>query len=824
MMLAVRCRLPVARPSLFPLRRSSLNGQLVIARLYSQVNKGVSSNSLLENTRNIGIIAHVDAGKTTTTERMLYYSGVTQRVGDVDAGNTVTDFLDLERQRGITIQSAAITFHWPLEANCSPGTQPKTVNLIDTPGHQDFRFEVDRCLPILDGAVCIIDSVKGVEAHTERVWGSAHEFRIPRIVYCNKLDREGASFKRAVMEIGSRLKGWPLVCQIPWWEKEEFVGVIDIVDRVGYRWKSERDKVQYDTATLKEHLGSSNRGLLEEIELARQRLVEGLADFDDAVMEEFLAETEDISASLLKQAIRRAIREGDGSVIPVFAGSSFRHIGVEPLMDAIVDYLPNPAERPDADVRLGATKRKLRETLQEKDKKGSKAIVASVASVFKVFDHPKEGIISFVRVYHGTMGRNASTFNTHLGLLERPMGILQISANKTQDIQDLAVGQIGALRGLKKARTGDTLITTVNNKGVPEALRHIQVRPPEIPPPVAFLQVEPFGNIAAQELQTALENATREDPSLRWSRDSKTDQFTIQGMGKLHLDVSLHSMRQKYKIDAEFGPIEVDYKETVTEQTRPHHTVFDRAVASKSGKAACTVTLRPIGPDEHGTLLESGIEKDGNIYQIDVRELENSKEFTFDLEEARHHLLNGALAATARGPRRASPIHGCLISVTLDTSEGMLENPSGGHFSGASRSAVQSALRDAFEKHQIAILEPLMLVHITCPEAVAGTVQHDITAGAGGSVLEVNDRTAEAATDELIDVSKIYAPPDPYESVTSLRGKNSLTRVVEIAAKVPYKEMLNYDDHLRSKTAGRHSMTMSFDSFARVVGHREKGL
>uniref|UniRef100_A0A8H7NP97 Uncharacterized protein n=1 Tax=Bionectria ochroleuca TaxID=29856 RepID=A0A8H7NP97_BIOOC len=187
------------------------------------------------------------------------------------------------------------------------------------------------------------------------------------------------------MEVGSRLKGWPLVCQIPWWEKEEFVGVIDIVDRVGYRWKSEREKVQYDTAALKEHLGSSNRGLLEEIELARQHLVEGLADFDDAVMEEFLAETEDISASLLKQAIRRAIREGDGSVIPVFAGSSFRHIGVEPLMDAIVDYLPNPAERPDADVRLGATKRKLRETLQEKDKKGSKAIVASVASVFKVF-------------------------------------------------------------------------------------------------------------------------------------------------------------------------------------------------------------------------------------------------------------------------------------------------------------------------------------------------------------------------------------------------------------------------------------------------------
>ncbi|KHN98103.1 Protein synthesis factor, GTP-binding protein [Metarhizium album ARSEF 1941] len=769
----------------------------------------------VQNIRNIGIIAHVDAGKTTTTERMLYYS-------DVDAGNTVTDFLELERERGITIQSAAITFTWPKAENCAPGTHPKTVNLIDTPGHQDFRFEVDRCLPILDGAVCIIDSVKGVEAHTERVWGSAQEFRIPRLVYCNKLDREGASLKKAVLEIGTRLKGWPLVCQVPWWEKEMFVGVIDIISGIGYRWKSEREKTQYGPDDLKEKLSTSNPELLAEIQLARQRLIEGLADFDDAIMDEFLAENLDIPNSMLKQAIRRAIRNGDGRVIPVFAGSSFRHIGVEPLMDAITDYLPSPAERPDAEVRAGSCTQGLYSLLDSKGKKAG-ANIASVASIFKVVSHPKEGVISFVRVYHGTLTRNAGSFNTSLNTQERPMGILQISASKTQDVQELTVGQIGALRGLKKSRTGDTLVTTVGGKPVPEHLRRLQIRPPEIPPPVAFLQVEPYGNVAAQELQTVLENASREDPSLRWSRDPKTDQFTIQGMGKLHLDVSLYNMRQKHKIDAEFGQIEVDYKENVTQPTRPMYTVFDRPVASKQGKAACTVILQPIDADNRNTLLESGIGIDGNIYEIEVAQSQESCALPFDVEEARHQLLNGAIAGLARGPRRASPLHSCHVKVSLDTVDGSFETPTGGHFSSVARTAVQNALRDAFDKQQIGVLEPIMLTHITCPEATAGIVQHDLAAGAGGQVLEVKDRSAESVGDDLIDVSKIYAPPDPYDSVmTSLRGKKTTDRMVEIVAKVPYKEMLDYDDRLRSKTAGRHSMTMSFDSFARVVGHREK--
>lgn len=741
---------------------------------------------------------------------------------DVDSGNTVTDFLELERERGITIQSAAITFHWPLAQNCAKGETPKTINLIDTPGHQDFRFEVDRCLPILDGAVCIIDSVKGVEAHTERVWGSADEFRIPRMVYCNKLDREGASFKKAVLEIGTRLKGWPLVCQIPWWEKDEFVGVIDVVDGIGYRYGTDKKKVRYGSEELQKKLEASNSALAGEVKVARQRLIEGLAEFDEEIMDEFLAENENIDSSIIKAAIRRSILSGDGRAIPVFAGSSFRHIGVEPLMDAITDYLPNPSDRPDVDVRVGGTAKKLGDALTSLSKTKKSNNIASVSSVFKVFEHPKEGVISYVRVYHGTLSRNASTFNTNIQQPERPMGLLQISASKTDEVPELSVGQIGAIRGLKKARTGDTLITTLNSNPVSEAFRQVQVRPPEIPPPVAFLQVDPYGNVAAQELERVLDSATRQDPSLRWSRDPKTDQFTIQGMGKLHLDVSLHNMRQKNKIDADFGPIEVDYKETVTQSVGPFTSVFDRPVANKAGKVTCIATIEPL--EEHHAELRDTLERDGNVFQISMSDLSRSATLSVDFDEAEQHLLNGAVAGLARGPRRASPMHSCFVDLKLDVSDGALETPSGGHFSSAARQAVQGALRDAFDRQQIGVLEPIMLVHITCPETAAGVVQHDITSGAGGQVLEVNDRSAESTGDEFIDVSRIYTPPDPYDAVTSLRGKKSTARAVEIVAKVPYKEMLNYDEHLRSKTAGRHSMTMSFDSFARVVGHREKGV
>ncbi|CAI4210706.1 unnamed protein product [Parascedosporium putredinis] len=651
--------------------------------------------SQVKDIRNIGIIAHVDAGKTTTTERMLYCSGFSTRQGT---------------RKGITIQSAAVTFHWPPAAKCAPGTHPKTINLIDTPGHQDFRFEVDRCLPVLDGAVCIIDGVEGVEAHTERVWGSAQEYNIP------------ASADRQAL------------------------------------------------------LPEMSPDLAKELDLARENMIAVLADHDEVIMDLFLEAPDTITNEHIKSALRRTIGRGDGSVVPVFAGASLRSIGVEPLLDAIVDYLPSPDERPEVVVRSGSESMPLSRFLEKTVERGHQRL-AAVASVFKVFNHPKEGLLSFVRIYAGHLPKNAAPWNTHALQVERPMGLVQIDAAKTHIVDQLGMGQIGALRGLKFARTGDTLITTVGHKPVPDAAKAVQIRPPEIPPPVAFLAIDPFGLVAANQLQTALQNTSREDPSLRWSRDEKTDQFIIQGMGKLHLDVVVHGLKKKYKIDAAFGEIEVDYKEHLSSPTSWHEAVFDRVLVNKSGTVVCSAMLEPIEKHHRDTLLESTVEKDGNIFHIQIP-LPESGELPFNTEEARQQMLNGAIAALARGPGGT---------------------PSGGHFSGAARRAVQDALKEGFARGQVGVMEPIMKVIITCPESAAGVVQHDISAAAGGHVQEVKGLSGEVTVEGTVDTSKIYAPPDPYDAVTTQR-KKSTTRRVQITAKVPFKEMIDYDSHLRSKT------------------------
>ncbi|KAK6085500.1 elongation factor g [Seiridium cupressi] len=768
--------------------------------------------------RNIGIIAHVDAGKTTTTEAMLYNSGATRHLGNVDHGDTVTDFLPMEMQRGITIQSAAITFRWPTPERIKPGEVEHIVNLIDTPGHQDFRFEVERCIPVLDGAVCIIDGVEGVEAHTERVWSSAQEFKVPRIVLVNKLDRDGASFKKSVQDIGVKLGGMPLVCQIPWWENDTVKGVVDVITGSVVSWGGggKDDPSQ---------LAKKVPPFQDEIERARDNLIEKLCENDDALLELWTERGKDLSAEEIRKSIRRVIRNGEANLIPVFAGASLKNIGVSPLLDSVNYYLPSPQDRPELDVRVGSATMPLPQVINEsrnpKIAAKQRTPIEAVASVFKVVNDPRRGMLVFVRVYHGEIRRNVPMWNSNLQDFERPLSISQISAKNHIDIPTLSAGQIGALTGLKKARTGDTLLLYTGNKTPSGNLAHVKIRPPDIPPAVAFLVLEPFTTTGAKVLETALDNLSREDPSLRWSLNEKAEQYTVSGMGKLHLEVARDRLENHYKAEAHWGGIEVEYKECVTVSTGTHRAVFDKVIAGKTGKAACSVEVEPLDRADAEALARSHTERDGNIIKVEF-----SQDMPVDLEEIRPHLVNGAIAALARGPRRNSPLNQCLVTITVDAATDYFGPTPPGHFVGAANQAVRAALKEAHKKGTVGILEPVMKVTIALPETAAGALQHDLHSARGGQVLEVRDLQDNTARDGgQIEISDIYAPPDPYEFQKSLREtrKGSL-RMLEIVAQVPLAEMLDYDSHLRSKTAGRHSMTMHLDTFVRVTGPREKSL
>ncbi|KAI2469350.1 P-loop containing nucleoside triphosphate hydrolase protein [Annulohypoxylon bovei var. microspora] len=771
----------------------------------------------IQYVRNIGIIAHVDAGKTTTTENMLYNSGALNRAGHVDQGDTVTDFLPMERERGITIQSAAITFNWPPKERLEPDGQQHTINLIDTPGHVDFRFEVERCMPVLDGAICVIDGVEGVEAHTERVWASAQEFKVPRIVYVNKLDREGASFKKSVQDIGLKLGGMPLVCQIPWWSKDTAKGVVDVISRSVVSWGGTKDVPEELLKVIPEGT------IKDEIEHARERLIEQLCEADDELLEMFTALGKDIPDAAIKKSIRQIINKGDGSLIPVFAGASFKNIGVAALLDAVKDYLPSPSDRPELEVRIGRTYQPLSQILESaKPSKKPQPHVEALASVFKVSHDPRRGMLTFVRVYHGVVRKNTHMWNANLQQFERPLNMMQISGGHTIEIPHLSPGQIGAITGLKAARTGDTLVVFAPSKAPQTELATIQVRPPEIPPAVAFIVLDAYTLTSAKALETALENLSREDPSLRWSQDEKTEQYTLSGMGTLHLEVARDRLEKHYKAEAEWGAVSVDYKECLTTPTNPHRAVFDKVVAGKSGKAACSVIIEPLNDHHHDTLSGSYLERDGNIIQIVFR----GENLIPDIEHTRQQLTNGVISALARGPRRNSPMHRCLVTVTYDAATDLFSPAPSSHLVGAANKAVREALKEAHEQQAIGILEPVMKVIIVCPEISAGAVQHDLHAVRGGHVLGVKDmEETEAREGNVIDVSDIYAPPDPYEFQKSLREtRRGRLRMLEITARVPFVEMLDYDTLLRGKTQGRHTLTMALDTFEKVTGPREKAL
>lgn len=819
------------------------------------------SNFHLLRTRNIGIIAHIDAGKTTTTERMLYYSGLTRCIGDVDDGSTVTDFLPAERARGITIQSAAVTFHWPpinnannIRSNQQRSLCPHTINLIDTPGHADFTFEVLRSLRILDGAICILDGVAGVEAQTEIVWTQAQKFNIPRIIFVNKMDRDGATFEKTVKDIATHLRSFPIVCQIPWWEggKGNFVGVGDAINLCALKWRPNTDGMNVKRLEIQD-LSQEDPKFCAELIRARKCLVENLCEFDEPILDLWLQVNDDtmaIKAQDIQESLRRCIMDGSGKLAPVFLGASFRNIGVQPLLDAINNILPNPSERPDPEIRLGSQKGCLQEFLHGKlcltsnSKKNkpntSKSLIANLeacALAFKVVNDVHLGILVYVRVYSGSIKRNSSLWNSNLQISEKSPRILQMLASKAIEINQINTGQIGVVVGLKHTRTGDTLIsyTSFNPKcGPPAPINNLQLRTIEIPPPVFFAAIEPHNIGEEKNVANLLAILLREDPSLQVNIDNDSGQMLLSGMGELHLEIARDRLINDLKAKASMGSVEISYRECVTSISPETQANFDREVAGKKGRASCRASIGPSNDIASTTENSNTIVSGENSVTIEIlssatkTDPNNLLHLDLPINIIQTALSNGAMAALARGPRRSFSLYNThvVIRYDLDTDfYGKETFPAA--LSSAAKLAVQAALKESFINNQIAIMEPVMNVLISCDEASLGAVIHDLSAARDGQIISLSNHEDHDNTNSFlpkIDLQKVYIPKDPFTIAESEYDATTPSQRRQVRANVPLREMVGYLKHLRSLTAGRGTFIMNFDKYEKLKESKENSI
>ncbi|KAF2808950.1 P-loop containing nucleoside triphosphate hydrolase protein [Mytilinidion resinicola] len=816
---------------------------------------------------------------------MLYYSGFTRRIGDVDEGSTVTDFLPAERARGITIQSAAITFNWPPLPDGRQSTPSQNgsstaarssishnVNLIDTPGHADFTFEVLRSLRILDGAICILDGVAGVEAQTEKVWTQAEHYNIPRIIYVNKLDRYGAAFSKTVKEIGVRLHVWPALCQIPWWKdgKGNFTGVGDVVGLRGLLWEEGGDGKAIQSFSMEE-LETKDPSFATELKKARVALVEGLSEYDDIIVEQFLEYDEDhisIPSTQILDALRRCVLQSPQYIIPVFAGASFKNIGVQPLMDSVNSLLPSPEERPDPEISIGGLKGTLQQLLtgqldlslstkdaqaQKKPQKSHQFALQNLqacALAFKVVNDPKRGVLVYVRVYSGSIDRNSSLFNTSLNVTEKAPRLLKMYASEAVEVESIPTGQIGVIIGLKYARTGDTLIsyTGVNPKlGPPAPINTLQLRPINVPPPVFFTSVEPNSLSEEKLVHETLALLLREDPSLQLTMDEESGQTHLAGMGELHLEIARDRLINDFKAKARTGKIEIGYRETINVASESFQEEVTREIGGKFARASCSVSIAPLdqfpGESDRSSDNESAFDlENGNHVVIQHRALTRSGlPVSSDDIGLPDHLpfevmlsafQTGALAALSRGPEHGFPVASVQINISLNPSLHISQETTPAALSTVVRQAVRAALKDSVQKGGSILMEPVMMATITVNESSLGSVVHDISSARGGQVMSLDrDESTDSASDTsasnqddvlIINSDRIYTPPDPFQGSDSALA--SADRQRQITARVPLKEMVGYLNHLRSLTGGRGTFVMTVDGFEKMNVQRQKSV
>ncbi|XP_007426439.1 ribosome-releasing factor 2, mitochondrial isoform X1 [Python bivittatus] len=694
--------------------------------------------------RNIGIMAHIDAGKTTTTERMLYYSGYIRTLGDVDDGDTVTDFMAQERERGITIQSAAVTFDW----------KGYRINLIDTPGHVDFTVEVERSLRVLDGAVAVFDASAGVEAQSLTVWRQADKHHIPRICFLNKMDKHGASFIHSVESIKQKLKVKPLLLQLPIGEAKSFRGIVDVVTKDQVIWSAVTGLDDGKTFQQKSLEEAGDLDLLRNANDARHALIEQVADLDDEfaelVLGEFSESFDSLPANELQAAIRRVTLAR--KAVPVFCGSALKNKGVQPLLDAVTRYLPAPDERNYDFLQW------YRDDL--------------CALAFKVLHDKQRGPLVFLRIYSGTMKPQSAVYNINKNCTERMSRLLLPFADQQIEISSLTAGNIALTVGLKQSGTGDTIVSSKASavaaacragrnvgsaRGQASEVQNLLLAGIEIPEPVFFCTIEPPSMVRQSDLDQALICLQREDPSLKVKIDPNTGQTILCGMGELHIDIIHDRIKREYKLETYLGPLQVAYRETI----------------QNSVEAADTLD-RTIGEKRHQVTIELGIKPGEGEMPATAPVIEYAENINDLLHpNLREAIENGISTSYLQGPLMGFPVQDVVVTVRAvatnsDTSLTIV--------SACASRCLQKALKNADKQ----ILEPVMNLEVTVPENYVGVVLADL-AQRRGSIKEIQGRQDNQVVIAAVPLAEMMGYSTVLRSLTS----GTATFTLELASYHP---------------------------------------
>ncbi|WP_045877449.1 elongation factor G [Pseudofrankia sp. DC12] len=667
----------------------------------------------LASTRNIGIMAHIDAGKTTTTERILYYTGVNYKIGEVHEGGATMDWMEQEQERGITITSAATTCVW----------RDHTINIIDTPGHVDFTVEVERSLRVLDGAVAVFDAVAGVEPQSETVWRQADRYNVPRIAFVNKMDRVGAEFHRCVEMMIDRLDATPAVIQLPWGVESDFKGVIDLIRMKGLVWHSEDKGASYDVVDIP-------RDHEEAAQEWRDKLLETVAENDDALMEKYL-EGEEPTVEELIAAIRRATLAS--AINPVMCGTAFKNKGVQPMLDAVVDFLPSPID-------IGVTVGHKPGNEEVEVRRAPSEDEPFSALAFKIMSDPFMGKLTYIRVYSGKITAGSAALNSTKDRKERIGRILQMHANHREDREGVGAGQIVAVQGLKNTTTGDTLC----DPNAPVVLESMT-----FPAPVIHVAIEPKTKADQQKLGTAIQRLAEEDPTFQVRTDEETGQTVISGMGELHLEILVDRMKREFSVDANVGRPQVAYRETIRRKVEKIDYTHKKQTGGSGQYARVIIDLEPSGGDGGGYEFSNKV-TGGRI----------PKEYIPSVDA-------GCQEAMEFGVLAGYP----LVDVKVTLQDGQYHDVDSSEL--AFKIAGSMAFKEAARKADPVLLEPMMSVEVTTPEDYMGDVIGDLNSRRG-QIQAMDERGGSRIVRALVPLSEMFGYVGDLRSKTSGRANYSM--------------------------------------------------